>query len=427
MGNTKKLMAGSGEKVQYLVRDFNDNTVRFVLHYSGRIHSDILRDATKMIVGSVDVLHSSFHTTDSEMYWTVHEDYDEDDYFQILETQDDPFEKACDLSLCSIEPKDKTQLRCYLVRRMTESVVVLLISHLCVDGRDGKYLLEKLVEAYNEILENGSANKISVKNGSRLAEQIYENVNKKDYRSLLKNPISKIKSEFPYPSKAKGYPNMVQANIPKTIMEKVDGFAKLHSVTTNDVLLAACYYAYASLPGKNALEPMSILSMMDLRRHCDGGDSAGLCNMTGAFQTILPIGLRESFSSTLIHIAEQTKAMKNNPLAGLEGMPFLHGAARNLPVKILLPIAKKLYGSFSVGLTNLGNIESRVLQLGNLEPCMGLFGGPLKKKPGMQISVVSIGGNCTLCIVGEYTDEDALLLQYMLDKIAEEVQMHALF
>ncbi len=427
MGNTKKVMAGVGEKIQYLVRDFNDNTIRFILRYSGRIHSEVLCQATKQLVESVDVLHASFYSSDSRDYWLVHDDYDVDDYFRLVDTKDNPYETACELSLTSIGLRDKTQLRCYLVRRMTESVIVLLVSHLCVDGSDGRYLLEKLAEAYNEILDKGSVVNMTIKNGSRAAEQVYSNVSKKDYRSLLKNPISKVKSVFPYPSKIKGYPNMVQVSIPKSIMEKVNGFAKLHSVTLNDVLLTSCYYAYASLPGKNEREPMSVLSMIDLRRHCAGGDSAGLCNMTGAFPTVLPVGLKESFSSTLIHIAEQTKAMKNNPLAGLEGMPLLHGATKSLPMKMLQPIANKLYGSFTVELTNLGNIETKDLTFGNMEPDMGLFGGPLKKKPGMQVSAVSIGGNCTLCIAGEYTHEDASLLQYMLEKMAEEVQKHALF
>lgn len=427
MGSTRKLIAGAGEKMQYLVRDFNDNTIRFVLRYPGRIHSEILCEAAKQLVESVEVLHSSFHSTDSTDYWLVHEDYELEDYFQLIETKEDPYEEACKLALTSIGLRDKTQIRCYLVRKMTESVIVLLVSHLCVDGSDGKYLLQKLVEAYNDVLDSGSANGLSVKNGSRAAEQVYSNVNKRDFRSLFKNPMSKVKSEFPYPSKIKGYPNLVQVNIPKTIMDKVNGFAKLHSVTLNDVLLTSCYYAYASLPGKNALEPMSILSMIDLRRHCAGGDSAGICNMTGAFPTTLPVGLKESFSSTLIQIGEQTKAMKSNPLAGLEGMPLLHGATKSLPMKILQPIANKLYGSFTVGLTNLGNIEKESLILGNIEPDMGLFGGPLKKKPGMQVSAVSIGGSCTLCIAGEYTHEDASLLQYMLEKMAEEVQKHALF
>ncbi len=427
MGTSRTQKADIGDKVQYLVRDFNDNTIRFVVRYPGRIASDVLRDATKTVVESVDILHASFMVGDSDAYWMIHDDYEEKDYFQIVDTEDNPTEVASTLALTSMQPRDKTQLRCYLVRGSKENVIVLLISHLCVDGMDGKYLLGKVVEAYNAILEKGTAQNITVKNGRRHAAQIYDNMSKKDYRSLMKNPISKIKSEFPYPTKEAGRPHLVKVSIPQETMKKVIGRLELKEVTLNDLLITSCYYAYASMPDKKPGEPMSVLSMIDLRRHCSGGDSEGLSNMTGALPTTLPIGLRENFSVTLEKIATQTQAIKENPLAGMEGMPLLHGATKNLPMKMLLPIASKLYGSFSIGLTNLGNIDNAFLSLGGMEPDFGLFGGPMKKKPGMQISVVSVGGNCTLCVVGECTDEDARLLQVMLKRMAEEIEKYALF
>ena len=49
--------------------------------------------------------------------------------------------------------------------------------------------------------------------------------------------------------------------------------------------------------------------------------------------------------------------------------------------------------------------------LGGLIPNGCLFGGPLKKKPGMQVSVMSFDGECVLAVVGVYTKEDAALLQ----------------
>lgn len=427
MSASRTQKADIGDKVQYLVRDFNDNTIRFMIRYPGRVASDVLRDATMTVVESVDILHASFMVGDSDAYWMIHDDYEERDYFQVVDTEDDPLEVASTYAIVSMQPKDKTKLRCYLVRGIQENVIVVLISHLCVDGMDGKYLLGKIVEAYNSILENGTAKNITVKNGRRDAAQIYDNISKKDYRSLMKNPISKIKSEFPYPTKEAGKPHLVQVNIPQETMKKVHGRLELKEITLNDLLITSCYYAYASMPDKKQGEPMSILSMIDLRRHCIGGDSEGLSNMTGTLPTTLPIGLRENFSVTLEKIATQTQAMKDNPLAGLEGMPLLHGAAKNLPMKMLLPIASKLYGSFSIGLTNLGNIENAFLSLGGMEPDYGLFGGPMKKKPGMQISVVSVGGNCTLCIIGECTDEDARLLQVMLKRMAEEIENYALF
>jgi len=120
---------------------------------------------------------------------------------------------------------------------------------------------------------------------------------------------------------------------------------------------------------------MSVMSMMDLRRHCDDGESDGLCNMSGTFPTKLPNGVQGSFSDTLAEVAAQTRAAKENPLAGMDGMPLIHGAVRTMPMKVLLLVAGKVYGSFSLGLTNLGNIDCKTLAMGDMVPTEGLFGG----------------------------------------------------
>lgn len=418
-------MAGAGEKTQYLVHDFNDNTVRFVLHYPGRIDADILCAATKAVVDSVEVLHASFWTGHIGAYWRINEDYEESSYFCLIETKEEPMTAAHEIALEAVDPGNSTQLKCSLVRNESESVIVLNISHLCVDGVDGKYILYKLVEAYGMILCCGTAEGLVVKDGSRAPKQAYQGLGKKEYFSLLKNPIPGVKTTFPYPTENAGARRLLKANIPAAVMDEARRKAKAEGATANDILLTACFHAYASLSGKNSRDPVSIMSMMDLRRHCKTGDSEGLCNITGSLSATLQHGIEESFEETLKQVAAQTRAFKENPLAGLEGIPLLYHVTQSLPVGVLLKMIGKIYGSFSMGLTNLGNISCESLELGDLKPDDGLFGGPLKKKPGMQISVVSFDGACKLCIVGEYTKEDSILLRTMLDRMVEEIVKYA--
>lgn len=157
------------------------------------------------------------------------------------------------------------------------------------------------------------------------------------------------------------------------------------------------------------------MSMMDLRRHCKDGDSEGLCNLTGALTTALPNGLLSAFKDTLIEIARQTRQCKEDPFAGLYGMPLLHSAARKLPLKLLLSVANRIYSSMSLGLTNIGSIDCRLLQMGDALPENGWFGGPVKQKPGVQISAASFGRTCTLCIWGHAVQEDLPVLNQLLD------------
>lgn len=425
MRHTNSLDAGTGEKVQYLVHDFNDNTIRFILHYPGKPDSAVLSLAVKAVLDEVEVLHSSFGTGPVHAFWKMNREYEEKEYFRVLETEDSLMQKACEMAALPVLPTDKVQMRCHLIVEGEESVLVVNISHLCVDGSDGKYLLAKIAEAYCMICEYGTADMLCIKDGSRAAEQVYEQLSRKEYLSLMHNPIPGIKSVFPYPNENPGVRQLLYHVISARLMNRIKEKASTVGATVNDVLLTACYHAYASLPGNKRDMAMSIMSMMDLRKHCITGDSEGLCNITGSLPTVLPEGIGDSFDETLTSIAKQTREQKENPLAGLEGMPLLHGITKTFPMSILKIAAKHVYGSMAVGLTNLGVLKAEEFVLGNLNPDMAVFGGPLKKKPAMQVSAISLGGSCVLSVAGEMTEEDAALVSQMLIRMQEELVQFA--
>ena len=417
--------AGGGERAQYLLRDYNDNTIRFVLNYPGLVDPDVLRKAAKAVVESVDVLHGTFFSDGTMAYWHMNEDVGETNYFHYIETEGDPAKTAASLSLLPVYPEDKVQMHVTLVQSEQKSCIVIRQSHLVVDGGDGKYLIAKLVEAYNMILEAGSAEALEVKDGSRAPEKVYEKLGLSDMKELMSNPLSSVETAYPYPTTDIGMARVTSKVISAEIMSAARKKANAVGATANDLLVTAFYRAYAAMDGVDASAPMSVSSMMDLRRHCVNGDSEGLCNMSGALPTTLENGCTGSFEETLAEIVKQTTAAKENPYAGLEGMPIMHSLTRSMPIWLLQMAIGKIYGKLSLGLTNLGNLKCADYALGDLVPNGGLFGGPLKKKPGMQISVMSFDGACTLAVVGVYTKEDAAVLQATLDIMLKEIEVYA--
>lgn len=426
MALPKIKFAGGGERFQYLTHSGNDTTIRFVLNYPGIIDPDVMREAVKALVESVDILHSTFFTDAHAAYWKVNKDVEEHNYFHYIRTEGDPAVTAESLSLLPVYPEDKVQLRCELVQSNEASALVLLISHLCVDGGDGKYLLNKLVEAYNLILTTGSADGLEVKNGSRAPEKVYETKELKDLKDMMKLPFGgKTTSSYPFPTEGNGMCRMAQTTIPRETMSAARKKAKEAGASANDLLLAACYQVYASFPEVAPGSPVGISSMMDLRRHCKDGDSEGLANMSGGMGTGFENGVPEDFTETLTEIAKQTTAVKEDPLAGMSGLPILHTIARGIPVWMQLVIASKVYGAMPVGLTNLGNLNCRSFALGDLIPTGGVFGGPLKKKSGMQISIISFDGECVLVCYGRYTAEDEAHIQNTLDAMVRQIGAYA--
>ncbi|MBE5776922.1 MAG: hypothetical protein E7326_05390 [Clostridiales bacterium] len=413
----QNIRAGSGEIMQYLVHEYNDNTIRFVLKYPHLLCAETLCRACRMLIDGNDILHASFQAGTFGAVWHVNDEYEDHCFFQYIRTQGDPVPAALQFSLLPVAPESKTQLRCCLVQSERESAVALNISHLCVDGSDGKYLLEKLMQAYAIAAAGGDQNELQLKQGSRAAEQVYEGLDRHECRSLMKDPRSGIKTLFPYPDEREGLPDLVYTQLSRDMMQSAREKARGFGATVNDLLLAACYHAYGAMPCVDASAPVSIMSMMDLRRHCKNLDSEGLSNLSGSLSTQLPNGLYPTFEETLGDIAAQTAQAKEDPLAGLAGMPLLHGAARTLPLGLLLKVTGKLYGSMAMGFTNLGNIDVHALAADGLVPCDGWFAGPVKKKPAMQVCAASFDGACTLCIAGRFTRQDAQLLQELLENM----------
>ena len=413
--------AGAGEKMQYIVHDFNDNTIRFVLRYPGQLQADLLRQAVFAIVSRIDVLHASFAADKRDAHWQVNAVRPED-CFTLVSVPGDPTDAALTQALQPITADSPVQMRCVLVQGAEDCAVVVLISHLCADGSDGKYLLHKLCEAYNLLLERGSCGALAVKNGSRAVEQVYSYLSKQELRKLMRDPRTGVKCVFPFPTEAEGQPAVLHRRIPAEVMSAAHDRVKGMNATINDLLLTACYYAYAAVTAASPDTPLSIMSMMDLRRHCDGGDSQGLCNLTGALATALPGGLCPTFADTLAAIAAQTRRSKEDPLAGLYGMPLLHGAANKLPMALLLSVSSRVYGSMAVGLTNIGSMDSASLRLGDALPCAGWFGGPVKRKPGVQVSAASFDGACTLSLWSWAAEDDKPMLQRLLDGMADHVR-----
>lgn len=423
----KIMPAGGGERAQYLLRNFNDNTIRFVLNYSGLVDPDVLCEATRVLISSVSVLHGTFFSDGTMAYWHINEtdDIDATNYFHYIEVDGDPAKTAASISLLPIYPEDKVQLYVSLVQSASASSVVVRMSHLVVDGGDGKYLLEKLMEAYNLILRSGSAATLTVKDGSRMPERVYEKFGLKDIKGLYSGGPSMVSTAYPYPSDEPGMARITKAVISADVMSAARKKAKTEGASVNDLLVTACYHAYASLNSIDPHSPMSISSMMDLRRHLESGESEGLSNMSGALPTTLHNGISDSFADTLAQITQQTAKAKDNPYAGLEGMPVMHGMVRSTPNWMMQMIISKVYGNPSIGLTNLGNLKCADHAMGGIIPSGGLFGGPLKKKPGMQISVISFDGECVLTAVGVYTKEDAAALQATLDCMVAEIADYA--
>lgn len=66
------------------------------------------------------------------------------------------------------------------------------------------------------------------------------------------------------------------------------------------------------------------------------------------------------------------------------------------------------------------------LTMGGLTPTRGLFGGPLKRKPSVQVGAAGFDGTVELTILGDFATEDIVSLQTFLDGMRAEIEHYLL-
>lgn len=496
----KRLQAELGEKAQFLACQANDTTIRFAVLYSGRLQPDLLRRAVVQLAEQVEILHARFWAGAFRAGWTV-EEGDCEQVFRLCRVGEDLEAQAQAAMLEPILWDSGLQMRCTLLENTERSALVLTVGHLCADGIDARYLLEKLVELYNSMLLYGKTDGVTIKNGTRQLEQCCGALTVTDRLHLYRRPagggaateyvfpdgdpveresdgperlsawalaVSQTMRQYGAPLDRELLAEIGRESIIKTKQEgrgakaeapertqpacrssaaeteqRAEGaerarlichelsaarmkearwYAKRYGATVNDLLLAAYYRAAARQLKLPAGTPMGIQSMLDLRRHVPGGDSLGVCNLSGSLPTRLESGTAGAFTDTLREVAAQTRRSKQDPLAGLYDFPLLSQLFRLLPFSAIRTLGARAYGKAAMSLTNLGAMREEKLAAGGLAPTAVRFAGPVKRKPALQLAAAGLNGAVCLCAALRCTDRDEQAVRELLELLDEELQ-----
>lgn len=233
-----RLKTEVGDQLQYLTHEFNDSTIRFVVKYAGVIDAKRLQKAMQILIEGIDILHSTFVVGTWGTKWITNQSYSLKDAMTINKISGDVFAAAKKAALKPVAYSNSVQIRCDLFCNQSESAIAFLVGHMCADGRDAVYLLEKLVEIYNQISLKKTEEKVELKNGSRLLDQCYWT--KPDMLSfklnkVVKDKVKEISSRYEYGTKESGKPCMVEHIISREVISNIKH--KMSHATVNDIIL----------------------------------------------------------------------------------------------------------------------------------------------------------------------------------------------
>lgn len=404
-----KLKAELWDKIQYLFRNYYDRMMHTVIYLENRIDTEKLKQTLSIILDKVEILRSRYVASKKNPYWIVEENNNlVEKVLTIIESKDSEVDLEAFIT-SKFMGDQAPQLRVTVIRTEKKDVLAMLVNHQCFDGGDFKALIYKLIEVYNNLINGGNGD-VAIKNGSRANEQVYSTMSAEDRKiakGMYKN-VSKTKHQVAFPftddmihSKAM----IVKHKINSATFDKLREYGKTYDSTINDVLLAGYFRALYQLVNMDENQCITIPCMTDLRRHIEGGETAGFTNLTCLLPcTIDSVG--PEFSATLKKVHGEMNRHKNNKFAGLDSIPLLELAYKVAPSCISELLIKAGYTNPFIGMSNIGILDENKLVFGNVKAEDAFMTGAIKYKPYMQLALTTFKKaiTFTICIYGTASD-----------------------
>lgn len=421
-----KIKAQLWDKVQYGFKKYYDGMMRSAFVLDGVPNENALKQSAAYLADKVDILRCSFKKRFFRPFWKLNESATGDS--AVITVKDaEPVKKALELISEQVPESSALRFRVFCVHNGEYGVIAFLVSHMCFDGADFLYFIEKFAECYNAVISGGSVTSVHVKDGDRGFGQVYGSMSPdvaRKAKKLYKN-VSKNRNKRSFPFDGKKGTDKVWFTVKNLSAEKTESIrekAKKAGASLNDALLAAYFRALYGTPRfDNKCRPVTIVSMMNLRRHIDGRQTAGLTNMTG-FMPCVNEKRDEKAIDTVKKVAETTLKFKSDSYAGLYGIPLLDFAFKTLPFGVALAALKAGYSNPLLGMSNIGLLDIGKIKFGSLVAKDGFITGAVKYKPYFQVSFNTFGKEGRLCVAQRCTAKEKRIISAFLERMTDELE-----
>lgn len=424
-----KLKAQLWDKVQYGFKKYYDGMMHIALSFDGLIDIDAIKLVADHMAERIPILKSTFVYDCIKPYWRINSKTKGSQAVEIINAiENQTFNKTLECFKEPISKKSKLQFKIFIVNDSKQSSLGFLINHMCFDGADFIYFVEKFAECYNKYMEGKNINTVFIKDGDRSFDRIYDDMDdksKKKAKKLFEN-ISKNNNKciFPFPSKQNSDDSVkiTVKRIPKDVMQQIRFCAKKCGATLNDAILASYYCALGKIKEfKHNDKEVMIVSMMNLRKHINDMDSIGLTNMTGFMPCKITIKDID-FIDILQKVSVQTKEAKQDIFSGLYGIPSLNLGFKVVPFSLAIWAMHIGYSNPLLGLSNIGTLDVDKIKFKDLNTVDGIITGASKYKPYFQVTFNYFDKEGRLCVAQKGNDQDKKIISDFLDSMIFEFE-----
>jgi len=423
----KRFPATPLDQYVYLSLALHDGQLRSVITFAGQVDAERMSRAMRLTLDIEPILGCRFIEHPWRPYWERRDDLDIVSLCPVVEPKDMESELS-EFLAASMDPRTDPLVQVKIFRSDKDTLCIK-VNHTVADAGGARECIGLLARTYRELSVDSTYCPRPNLRGSRGHGQVLRRV----------SPLSLIRGcwHFSYPKPWCDFPTISQdfsgraftvRRIGPERFANIQAYCRRHQVSVSVILLTAFYRALLVIFAPPVNVPLPIAQTVNLRRYLPSGQVGTICNLSGAFFTIVNMQSGATFSDTLTQVSAARKAVnEHKPWLGEAvylNLAFLPGfllGQRILRLYFSNRMREDASGKVIPYLANMGTINPQHFYFGDTEVIDVCPFGMVPYGPGLMLGVNTFRNNFIFNIPFSNTAIDAQIVECFLDSFVCEL------
>ena len=405
---------------QHLCGEIFEPLIRCGIDFEGRVDETILKQAVTASLKTIPIIGCGFGGTANRPRW-VEKGFTGKDIVRVVESWQNSEDDVLKCLSSGIDFPNEPQLKIFIVRKIKDDTLCVIISHAVCDGAGFKRYLYLLGEIYTKLKNNHPI--ILPAFCPRGVKPLFAGIPMKEKMRILFTDYNAYSSANKTNQRGVGFQScgsetvMKRQIISSEEFNRLKHFAKAEGVTINDCLMAL----FARVFCKNTDTDRILLpSTIDLRKFIPPNRAYGIGNYSSNCMCVIPVRPEDTLIDTVKRVAKQMDAHKSDK--GILKSVMLWGLAARAPWFLLKWGFPKYAVQPVVSFTNLGIIDMSKLKFDNLYIKYAYLTASIKPRPYLQLTASTFNDCCTLGFNIYGSEKDKQFVCTMLGDMRKEIK-----
>ena len=310
-----KIKAEISDQIQFFLRSYADQQMRFVIFLGQQLNFEILKKAMRMTICAEPVFSYYYVEDLNSSWWQKQDNMDESKLIELVETDSDPEIEINAFLTTEIRPFSFPIVRARVIRGNQKDILCINMNHTPTDGAGLKEFTKKLAVTYTSLVKNQDFEIKPSLQGDRSLRQVTENFSFlqkiKFAREGFRSPKRGLTWSFDWARTNDDDLKFISTmKIDSGTFDRIKSYSKLNKVTINDIVLTAFIRSFAAANSRNHYAAKPVIVPVDLRKYVKPAADQAICSLTGSLICNIGRIAGETFRDTLSKVREEMNKKK---------------------------------------------------------------------------------------------------------------------